>query len=211
MTISRSGLTTKVICEVRVTLVKWAFWTAAHQILWLWPSYGIWLSRSRQSQGHLKVKVIWGQDHSGFKLSFGITEYKYTGSRSFKVKVIQCKGYLRSRPLKVIQVQGYSRSRSSQDHSHFEVKVILESNDNVFRFLFRSGRLAFVRMLIVTCFLNISYTLYRSFSHREVMDMVQYSMNTQLRLRQRQRLHHWARPNHLKSHQLPKDQLSFTW
>ena len=41
---------------------------------------------------------------------------------------------------------------SSQGHSYFEVKVILELNGNVFRFLSRSGRLAFVRMLFVSCF-----------------------------------------------------------
>ena len=41
------------------------------------------------------------------------------------------------------------RSRSSQGHSHFKVKVILQSNVKVFQFLSRSGRLAFVRMLIL--------------------------------------------------------------
>ena len=46
------------------------------------------------------------------------------------------------------------RSRSSQGHSHFKVKVILESNGNVFRFLSQSGRLAFVRMLILLVLLS---------------------------------------------------------
>ena len=41
------------------------------------------------------------------------------------------------------------RSRSSQCHCHFEVKVTLESNGNVFQFLSRSGRLDFVRILIL--------------------------------------------------------------
>ena len=36
----------------------------------------------------------------------------------------------------------------SQGHSHFEVKVILESNGNVFRFLPQSRWLALIRMLI---------------------------------------------------------------
>ena len=36
----------------------------------------------------------------------------------------------------------------TQGHSHFKVKVILESNGNVFQFLSQSGWLAFVQMLI---------------------------------------------------------------
>ena len=58
-----------------------------------------------------------------------------------------------SRPLKVkvILVQGHSRSQSFSSQGHFQVKVILESNGNVFQFLPRSGWLAFGRMLIITC------------------------------------------------------------
>ena len=48
-----------------------------------------------------------------------------------------------------IKVKVISWSRSSQVHSHFMVKVMLESNANVFRFLSQSGQLAFVRMLIL--------------------------------------------------------------
>ena len=52
------------------------------------------------------------------------------------------------------------RSRSSHGQgclniSHFEVKDILESNGNVFRYLSRSGQLAFVRMLIFLVILNV--------------------------------------------------------
>ena len=48
-----------------------------------------------------------------------------------------------------MKVKVISWSRSSQGHSHFEVKVILESNGNVFGFLFRSGRWIFGRMSIL--------------------------------------------------------------
>ena len=44
----------------------------------------------------------------------------------------------------VIKVKVISWSRSSQGHSHFEVKVILESNGNVFQLLSQNGWLAFV-------------------------------------------------------------------
>ena len=73
-----------------------------------------------------------------------------------KVKVIQGQGYLGSRPLqvKVIRIQG--ESRSSEGHSHFEVNFILELNGNVFRFLSQRGHLAFVQMLIVTCYYQFS-------------------------------------------------------
>ena len=49
----------------------------------------------------------------------------------------------------VIKVKVISWSRSFQGHSHFKVKVILESNGNVFRFISQSGWFAFVRMLIL--------------------------------------------------------------
>ena len=55
------------------------------------------------------------------------------GRGHIKITVIQGQGYLMSWPLKVEVIQV---------HSHFEVKVILESNGNVFRFLSRRGRLA---------------------------------------------------------------------
>ena len=69
----------------------------------------------------------------------------FQGQGDMKVKVTQGQGYLRSRSfkIKIIQVQGHSRSRSSQGHSHFKVKVILESNGNVFQFLSQCRRLAF--------------------------------------------------------------------
>ena len=41
------------------------------------------------------------------------------------------------------------RSRSSQDHSHFEVKVIMESNGNEFRFPSRSGLSSECLLLLV--------------------------------------------------------------
>ena len=100
------------------------------------------ISKFHQGEGHLKVKVI-------------------SRSKSFKVKVILDQGHSRSMSFKFKVSQVHSRSKSShgQGHlkvRHFEVKVILESNGYVFQFLSRSGRLAFIRMLIVTCFLNVS-------------------------------------------------------
>ena len=65
----------------------------------------------------------------------------HSRSRSSNVNVIQGQSQSRSRPLKVKVIQGQSRSLkikviswsiSSQGHSHFEAKVILESNGNVF-------------------------------------------------------------------------------
>ena len=41
------------------------------------------------------------------------------------------------------------RSRSSHGQGHFKVKVILESDGNVFQFLSQSRQLAFVQMLIL--------------------------------------------------------------
>ena len=70
------------------------------------------------------------------------------GQGLIKVKVIQDQGYLRSRPLKFKVTQGQGHLRVTLN----KVKVILESNGNVFRFLHQSGWLAFVRMLIITCF-----------------------------------------------------------
>ena len=50
--------------------------------------------------------------------------------------------------------------------SHFKVKVIPESNGNVFRFLSRSGWLAFVQMLIflALCFISLVFALVVIFS-----------------------------------------------
>ena len=108
--------------KVKVTLVK-LFILTVDQLLILKCS-----SRSKlsQGQGHIKVKV--------------------TQSRLLWVKATQGQGHSRSLKVKVI-----SWSRSSQGHSHFEVKVILESNGNVFQFLSQSRQLAFVQMLIITC------------------------------------------------------------
>ena len=47
------------------------------------------------------------------------------------------------------------RSRSYQGHSYFKVKVILESNGNVFQFLSQSEWLAFVRMLTLLVRVNV--------------------------------------------------------
>ena len=47
------------------------------------------------------------------------------------------------------------RSRSSHGQGHFNVKVILESNGNVFQFLSLSGQLAFIQMLILLVFLSV--------------------------------------------------------
>ena len=85
-------------------------------------------SRSSQGQGHIKVKVIQGQ---------GYLRSRLHKVRSFKFKVTQGQDHLK--------VKAISR------HSHFEVRAILESNGNVFRFLSQSGQLAFIRMLIITC------------------------------------------------------------
>ena len=57
-----------------------------------------------------------------------------SGLLKVKAKVIQVKGQSRSLKVKII-----SWSRSTQGHSHFEVKVILESNCNVFRFYPKAG------------------------------------------------------------------------
>ena len=65
--------------------------------------------------------------------------------------ILQCSSRPRSS-----QGQGYIKVKTTQDqgYSHFEVKVILESNGNVFQVLSQSERLAFVRMLIVTGILH---------------------------------------------------------
>ena len=40
--------------KVKVTLVKWAFWTVRHQILFLTPTYGV----KHRGHSHNKVKII---------------------------------------------------------------------------------------------------------------------------------------------------------
>ena len=82
----------------------------------------------------MKVKVtlvngLFGQQHAKIFCCDQLMVYDGQGhSRSIllKVKATQGQGHSSSRSLKVTQVQGHLKV------SHFEVKVILESNGNVF-------------------------------------------------------------------------------
>ena len=114
--------------KVKVTSVKFIVLTVEYQILLLWPPNDIIMIT--------KVKVI--QRQRSFQNQI-LSVWISIPMHSFGTKV------------KVI-----SWSRSSQGHSHFKVKVILESNCNVFQFQSRSGRLVFVRMLILLVIIKFS-------------------------------------------------------
>ena len=97
--------------KVKVTLVKLIIVAVEYQILLLCPANDI--------EMFIKVKVI--------SRSRSYQGKCHSRSRLPKVKATQDQGHSTSWSFKVI-----SWSRSSQGHSHFEVKVILESNGNVF-------------------------------------------------------------------------------
>ena len=95
-----------------------------------------------------------------------------------------------------LSIKVISWSRSSQGYSHFKVKVILKSNGNVFQFLSRNGRLAFVRMLI---FLVLSMLL-KSIRchHMDHFILAKQLSKTDYQNAQRNRV--WVRLDYLLSH-----------
>ena len=115
-------------------------WAITFECLDIETSFLVWQYILTISRSSLRIKVIGSMSRSLWQLASWTVGHQisllwpaYSTDVVIKVKVI-------------------SQSRLSQGHSHFEVKIIQESNGNVFQFLSWSRRLAFVQMLIFLVF-----------------------------------------------------------